>query len=328
MSLTNEQFNSISASFDRKRADNRRTSALRKAAVAKADPSFEELEDAITSASVRLAKASVFGESAQVETLKENLNRLRSERISRLQALGFASDYLDPVFSCPACRDEGFIDGQKCACFLQAEIDLLYGQANIRDAFRSDAFSGFDLSFYSEEISDPDLGITSRQEAERILAKAKNFTENFKETGENLFFYGSCGTGKTFLCNCIANELISRSVSCVYYPAGELFDKIASSTFSLEGGNDTSHLYDADLLIIDDLGTELTNAFTTGALFSLINERLLNRKSTVISTNLTPEQFAEVYSERIFSRILSSYTLLKFFGDDIRFVKKFRNKNS
>ena len=130
--------------------------------------------------------------------------------------------------------------------------------------------------------------------------------------------------GKTFLSHCIAKELLDTTHSVIYFSAQELFQNFADKRFNRNGEttDSTEHIYDCDLLIIDDLGTELTNAFVNSELFSCINERLINQKSTIISTNLPLESFASVYSERIFSRISNGYTMLKLFGKDIRVQKK------
>ena len=141
-----------------------------------------------------------------------------------------------------------------------------------------------------------------------------------------MLIYGNTGTGKTFLSNCIAKELLDLEYSVIYFTTFELFELFEKTTFSknTESKEDASQLFDCDLLIIDDLGTELTNSFTTTRLFTCLNERLLRKKSTMISTNLNLPQLADLYSERIFSRITSYYTILKMFGPDIRIEKKLR----
>ena len=135
---------------------------------------------------------------------------------------------------------------------------------------------------------------------------------------------GDTGVGKTFLSDCIAKELIDRSYSVIYLSSFDLFDILAKSKFEKDDAADqmNHHIFDCDLLIIDDMGTELANSFTVSQLFLCLNERLLHHKSTIISTNLSLESLVEIYSERTFSRITSNYTLLKLTGDDIRIKKK------
>ena len=156
--------------------------------------------------------------------------------------------------------------------------------------------------------------------------------KNFDTSFENLFLYGSTGLGKTFLSHCIARELLETTHSVIYFSAFRLFELFADATFG-GGGDDLpgeleQHIFDCDFLIIDDLGTEMTNTFVSSQLFLILNERILRRKSTLISTNLALGTFADIYSERVFSRISSSYTMLKLIGDDIRILKKLRNRRT
>ena len=161
----------------------------------------------------------------------------------------------------------------------------------------------------------------------RAIQTSKEFINNFDKEFKNLFIYGATGVGKTFLTNCIAKELMDKSHSVVYISAIKLFDILADNAFG-RGGTDIeqqyANIFDCDLLIIDDLGTELVNNFSVSQLFNCINERYLNQKSVIISSNLSISDLRDMYSERIFSRITSNYTLMKIFGDDLRITKKTR----
>ncbi len=165
----------------------------------------------------------------------------------------------------------------------------------------------------------------------RIVATAKlavtnchDFIDNFENKPKNIFFYGNTGVGKTFLSNCIAKELLDAGYSVIYFTAFQLFDILSKGVFEKDADAIAAHqnIFDCDLLIIDDLGTELSNSFTTSQLFLCVNERILRQKSTIISTNLNLEQIAEIYSERTLSRISSNYSFIKLFGDDIRIKKR------
>jgi DNA replication protein DnaC len=154
----------------------------------------------------------------------------------------------------------------------------------------------------------------------------RNFVRNFNSDYHNLFFYGTVGTGKSFLSGCVAKELIESGHSVIYFSATALFDLLSKNSFDHKNREDMrdayADLYQCDLLIIDDLGTELTNQFVTSQLFALLNERHMGKKATIISTNLSLEELRNRYSDRIFSRITSNYEICKLSGQDIRMYKK------
>ena len=151
-------------------------------------------------------------------------------------------------------------------------------------------------------------------------------SKSFHKDYRNLFFYGTVGTGKSFLSCCIAKELIDQGNLVIYFSASQLFDILSKSTFdrdSTEAASGISDdICDCDLLIIDDLGTELTNAFVSSQLFSCLNSRHLRKKATIITTNLSLGELRDRYSDRIFSRITSNYDICKLTGSDIRMQKK------
>ena len=197
------------------------------------------------------------------------------------------------------------------------EISLLYAQSHIQELIERENFSVLSYEYYQGE----DL-----RRFEAAVGISRRFIREFGEACRNLFFYGTVGTGKSFLSGCIARELLQRGCSVLYFSAAGLFDTLARYTFdgrlkdSLQ--DFCEDLYGCDLLIVDDLGTEITNSFVTSALFSCLNERHLRGRSTLISTNISLEELRDRYSDRIFSRISSGFTLCKLTGPDIRILKK------
>lgn len=200
----------------------------------------------------------------------------------------------------------------------------MYTQSNLKSVLEKENFSTFSFSYYSDEQTNPATGLSARETAQNAVAECRNFIAGFTKEFSNLFLYGDTGVGKTFLSNCVAKELLDRGHSVIYFTAFELFHVFEKNVF--ERAQDMAlpyqNIFDCDLLIIDDLGTELSNSFTVSQLFLCLNERILRKKSTIISTNLGLNQLAEIYSERTFSRISSNYTMIKLFGDDIRIKKK------
>jgi DNA replication protein DnaC len=178
-------------------------------------------------------------------------------------------------------------------------------------------------------MKDKTTGKTARETAVSACRAALRFIDRIGKEDNNLFIFGSTGVGKTFLTHCIAKEVLARSWSALYFTAGDLFELIADATFGRNGRN-SSHLetiYACDFLTIDDLGTELTNNLVATGFYQVLNERILRQKSTIISTNLPMQEISARYSERIFSRMTSHYTIIRLIGDDIRIQKKLRGGN-
>lgn len=293
-------------------------------------PSLLEIDQKISSLCVNRARKLLSGDDSALKDLKEQIALLSAERTKLLTDHGLPSDYLDLHYTCSDCKDTGFIGNEKCHCFKQKEIDLLYMQSNIREILKSENFSSFSYQYYSSDIIDPETGLSALETAKEVFAKCKSFLFSFDSQPGNLFFYGDTGVGKTFLSHCIAKWLIDRSHSVIYFSAFQLFDLFAKYTFSKaeEAMEFYPYVFDCDLLIIDDLGTELTNTFVSTQLFLCINERLSRKKSTVISTNLPINRFSDTYSERVFSRITTNYTMCKLIGDDIRVQKKLSGRKA
>ena len=184
-------------------------------------------------------------------------------------------------------------------------------------------FDAFDLDVYDDDYFEEGSEVSARANAEIALEKATNFVHNFKQKGGNLLLLGKTGCGKTFMSNCIAKSLLDQGVSVIYFTSSELFRVFEEQTFKKNANVAElhDHIFDCDLLIIDDLGTEFQNSFTTARLFQCLNERLLRNKSTIISTNLMLEDLRDTYSERITSRVFSNYEVIKLIGNDIRIKK-------
>ena len=222
-------------------------------------------------------------------------------------------------YHCPDCKDTGYIDSEKCHCLKQKIINQMYQQSNLREILDAENFSTLSYQYYDDE---------NMEKMKIAIERCKKFTENFDKSFENILLCGTVGIGKTFLSNCIAKEILDQGHSVLYLSAFQLFDLMAKYAFSGTAQKEDAfakqypHIFDSDLLIIDDLGTELTNNFTLAGFFLVINERLLRKKSTLISTNLSPEEILTTYTERTASRIISNYTMLRLYGSDIRLRKK------
>ena len=260
--------------------------------------------------------------------MKTEMERLNQKLRAALVQNGLPEDYLQPVYRCAICKDTGYVDGKKCHCFQKAAIDYLYTQSNLQEILDRENFNTCSLEYYSSNHIDRLTGRSSLEAMKTALKTCHEFVDTFSTDFRNILMYGDTGVGKTFLSHCIAKELLEQSYSVIYFTASQLFDILAKYTFEkdADAGLAHDHVLDCDLLIIDDLGTEFANSFTTSQLFICLNERILRKKSTLISTNLALEDIRNIYSERIFSRITSTYTVLRMTGDDIRIQKKLMNK--
>lgn len=330
MGLTNSQYNTIMREYELQQSSNHADLMRRAEEIYSRFPEFSEIDASIASLSTACARRLLDDEESSVDELRRQIEGLSARKARLLTDAGYPADYLAPRYRCPDCQDTGYIGSRKCHCFRQAAIDLLYMQSNLREILKTENFSHFSFDYYSDGILDPVTGLTALQTAQRTYRECRRFVEEFDERFENLFLYGDTGLGKTFLSHCIARDLLESTHSVIYFSSFRLFELFADSAFGRSGGEAADeleqHIFECDFLIIDDLGTELVNSFVSSQLFHVLNERILRRKSTLISTNLTLATFADTYSERIFSRISSNYTMLKLIGDDIRLQKKISHK--
>lgn len=324
MSLSNLQYDEIQRQYDARQLHNQRILQERRAKIFSKYPRLKELEALTASASVHHARHLLDGDDNALDQLRRQLAGYRKERAAILASAGVDDHYFEPPYTCPDCKDTGYIDGRRCHCFEQAAIDLVYTQSNIRSILQEENFSHYCFDYYSDTKKNSATGLTCRETAQKAVIEALAFIRQFDIEFHNLFLYGDTGTGKTFLSNCIAKELLDTGHSVIYFTAFQLFDILEKTSFRRIPGlkPPCKDMFDCDLLIVDDLGTELANTFTVSQLFLCLNERILRKKATIISTNLGIDQLSTIYSERIFSRIVSSYTMIKLFGDDIRLQKK------
>lgn len=295
-------------------------------------PEFEKINSEIAKCGLNLAKEKLqSSDNSKTNLLKQKLELLKENKHSILKSINLTEADLLPKYECPICKDTGYIHSNSnftmCSCLKQRLINISYNKCNI-NKLDFENFSTFNINMYSDEVNEQKYhsSVSPRQNILIIKKIIDNFLSDFENPkGKNLLFTGSPGLGKTFLSNCIAKELIDNGKIVLYQTAPIMLDNIIDSKF---GKNNISkdfsnNVLSADLLIIDDLGTESINNIKFTELFNIINTRILNNKKTIISTNLSIQNLFSIYDERIVSRIVGYYNICKFFGDDIRF--KIRN---
>ena len=321
MSLTREQYDEIMRGYMKKQSRRHQLSLARRDEVYARIPEYRKLSEQVSEIAVGYLHSRLGDKrndnSAAPIFVRSELSGIAEKKRQLLISHGFPEDYLTVSPECPLCGDTGFIDGQKCRCFKQKEIEILYSSSHLKELVREHNFDILTENYYHGE----DL------KRFRIASAAcRRMAAEFDSVYRNLYLYGTVGTGKSFLSVCIAKELLETGHPVLYFSAAALFDKLSMYSFDARTKEElrsfTADLYECDLLIIDDLGTELTNQFISAQLFTCLNERHLNRKSTVISTNLSLAEMQARYSDRVFSRITNDYELYKLTGSDIRVLKR------
>ena len=325
MALSNSQYDAIMREYGRQQIENHHKLEERRQEIYARLPVVRQLEAEIAERSVACAKKLLEGDKSVLDRLKEDLKDLREQKSLIIRAAGYPDDYLELHYRCPDCRDTGLIDGRKCHCFLQAQMKLLHAQSNLEDVLERENFNALSYEYYDDTEILPQLGITNAAYMRRVVAGCREFVRDFDKKHDNLLFTGSTGVGKTFLTNCIARELMDDFHSVIYLTASDLFDVFSRNKFDYDNAEDMKDMYrfilDCDLLIIDDLGTELNNSFTSPQLFYCINERMNMSRSTIISTNLSIARLRDSYTDRVTSRIMR-YRIIPLYGRDIRLLKR------
>lgn len=328
MPLTNSQYNTLMRTYEEKQLKSRDRQNLHFQRAYAQIPELKTLDESISSYSLNYAKRLLDGDDQALAELKQTLSDLKVEKAKLLEAGGFPADYLEPAYECPDCKDTGYVDNQKCRCFLKAIIDLFYTQSNLAGILEKENFDTFSFDYYSINYRDELTGQSARKLAMHAHEECLRFIHDFDSERGNLLLFGTTGVGKTFLTHCIAKEIMQTAHSVLYLTATEFFDALLAKVIHQDPESHVLYeqIQSCDLLIIDDLGTERNTDFIVSQLFVCLNDRILNQKSTIISTNLTLEKIKSNYTERTFSRISNHYKILRLAGDDIRIQKKLMNR--
>ncbi len=329
MALTDTQYDEIMLMYDRRQKENRILMEQRRDEIYSTLPRIAEIDREIASSSIQAARAGLRGSPGTANTAKERNSTLLDEKERLLAEHGYPADYLKPIYTCPLCHDTGRTGQAYCSCFKQAAISILYRQSTLERILETENFDRFELDYYPKQ-ADAAHTFTSYDQMRNILHKTKKFTEAFDKEGGNLLFYGETGLGKTFLSNCIAKALLDTGHTVLYQSAIHLFEEVCADVRMKKNlrpdSQDTyRYLYDCDLLIIDDLGTEYTNSFVSSELYDILNTRMRAGKSTIISTNLNLQELTDRYSDRITTRIFAEYKVFSFYGENIRLAKRRRS---
>jgi len=337
MAIDNSSYNAIMREYENIRANNRAAQVRRIEEVYEKIPEMKELNNSTGSVAVSRYKESLKSGKLSINDLKNDIDGIKNKKEELLLSAGFPKDYMEITYDCKDCKDTGYIDGKKCHCLQLRIRKLLYAQSNLENILSKENFENFSFDYYDNKTILPGQNMTNAAYMEGVKRFCEKFADKyFKINGSkngvdtasdendrrNIIFSGNTGVGKTYLSNCIAKVLLDRYYSVIYLSAKELFEALVK--VKMEKSEDQKYLllieevYESDMLIIDDLGTELSNHFTTTEFFHIINRRVNTEKSTIISTNLSLDEMRDIYSERVTSRIRKSFMYIRLFGNDIR----------
>lgn len=330
--MQNTVFRKVERDYNLKRQRAQNDAKLYKKNVYDENPILQEIEDEINMISLKSAKARIFSDDIsrkkEQEKLEYKLNKLNYKYDEELRKIGLTREDFKPKYECTKCSDTGFCDDKMCSCFNQELINESFKQSNLAK-IKEENFETFDFGYYSTCNNKEKYGIEKSplENIDGIRRLAYKFSHSLNDPDQkNLLFTGSTGLGKTFLANCVASEVIKHGKSVIYQTAPILLDKMVEYKFKFNKTEsdieDYDKIFDVDLLIIDDLGTEAMNSAKFSELFNILNTRILRNKKILISTNLTPQEIKREYEERIFSRFVGDFIICRFVGEDIRILKK------
>jgi DNA replication protein DnaC len=314
MSYNLKNYSLLKQQYREKRAKAQEEARIRQAKLYAQIPELAQVDTLLSQTTARLMKALVDGEDmAQKSAMIQAENaELQAARKELLVSRGYDADATEPQYECPLCQDTGAVGIQMCACMKKALIEMEYQTSGLGELMKTQSFDTFDLKYY---LIDQEAYAC----ASRVLEAAKEYAQNFEvKTSDHLLFMGNTGLGKTHLCTAIAKEVIDNGYHVIYETAQDFFETMSEAQFGNGEKPDTRKYFDCDLLILDDLGTELTNQFTISCLYNLINTRLNRHMPMILNTNLEQDEIAQRYSDRIASRIFGMFRPFLFLGMDIR----------
>ena len=332
--MSNDILTSLLSDYEQKKRKAEVNFEHQKVELYKKIPRLQEIEDELNSVAINETKNILFGNSSSLENLHQKIESLKEERKNILSENNLSVNVLQPKYECCLCKDTGYIKSGTsatvmCSCLKQKLLNISYNKSNMTNLSKEN-FENFNPNIFSNEISS-NFNISPKQNILNIKQKCIEFVNDFDNANtKNLLFTGNTGLGKTYMSNCIANELIKKGKNVLYQTAPVLLETIIDNKFNKYKTANKDNFYkdvlEADLLIIDDLGTECLNSMKLSELFTILNTRILNLNNkvtkTIISTNLNINNIFKSYEERIGSRIVGYYDIYYFFGEDLRFKRK------
>lgn len=270
-------------------------------------PEMREISNSLFNTGKELINIIGNGGNVNIEKIRQKNLELQDRMIYLLVSHGYSADYLDIHYNCPKCMDTGYIDSNFCDCMKKLFEELMAEEINQNSHIELSDFDSFDLKYYTGE---------AYFTMQKILGFTKNYAEKFNLNAENILMSGSTGLGKTHLSLAVANKVIGKGFNVIYDSALNAVYNTDKERYS--GGDTLEAILDADLLILDDLGTEQETKSSVPTIYNIINTRIVRKKPTVISTNLESNEISRRYGARVMSRLMGNYIQLHFSGSDVR----------
>ena len=319
MGFNRENYAKIKAEYDGKYLRAEEAAKFRRAEVHAALPEIAEIDRTLAATGLKIFEATVRGDQNEIAKIKEENAALQAKRAELLEIAGFGRDYTEIKYECEKCGDTGTVGQSMCICMRKKLIEAGFESSGMSNLIKKQSFDNFSLDYYKKN---PDNYKRMKAIYDILKAYANGFDP---KTSGNIAMIGGTGLGKTHLSSAIAGVVIEKGNDVFYTSSTNMFadfeEKRFGSSAAYDTTGDVSQYFTCDLLIIDDLGAEIINQFTVSCLYNVINTRLSHHKSTILSTNLTSDEFRKKYWDRITSRVAGEYTVLAFCGEDIRLQK-------
>lgn len=316
--------------YDKLRQTEKKKLNKRVEEISKLHPEIIELDKKIGKLSAKISLIAIrksVNKDKEMASLRDLIDDLRTQQYELLMAHGYAPNYLTLHYHCEKCRDTGYIETKKCSCYNKNLVDIYYKKSHIAELLDTNNFSNFTFQYFRANKLETER-ISPKENMQQIIDNIQNnYLKDFNSHDKNLLFIGLAGTGKSFLSQCIAKYLLDKSFLVVYRTSDELLKDLKDIRFN-NNKELEALLLNCDLLIIDDLGTEQITDFSISEFFTFLNNKLLKKKKMIISTNLSMSEIKASYDERINSRLLGNFTVLSFFGEDIRLEMKKRRRRT
>lgn len=324
MKYTRQAFDRAEAEIAGRRRQAEEEYAARSEEIRRKAPEIYNLDKSIAAANYALISAIAKGGGREAvrqsvaETRKKNLSAQQTVR-SMLGAFGYDEDYLDVHYYCEKCRDSGYHDGERCECMEKLLKSYTTRELNENCSIRLHDFSEFREDYYPADGFDK---VNAREHMKAVCNDCRQYVKNFDEDSPSLFMFGKTGLGKTFLSSCIAKALLEEGRNVFFGSLLKLLRQIEDERFRRREGDTTGVVISAELVILDDLGSEFQTTFTDSVLYEIINERINLERPTIISTNLSPKELDAKYNDRLVSRLMGCFSPMMFVGNDVRAQKR------